>query len=484
MSPRLETKIKTDLSIQMTQQLMQALQILQLNTVELANKIQEELASNPMLVEKEDEPGEPLKPATEDPAAQVSTKEETSEIKVDEQGAGPEGIDKEEWDNFFPDDDYIIPRFDREQYTDYREPQIMQQQTLEENLLWQLRMADVSEVEFQIGEIIIGNLDDRGFLTVALDEIARQASAEVDEVKSVLEQIQTLDPVGIGARDVVESLLIQLQNLPERNQAAERIVAHHFILLEKRQFDQLGKATKLPRDEILKADKLIGSLDPFPGRRFSNEQVQYVVPDAVLEKHDDQYIIVVNDDGFPHLGISRKYKKLLAARDSHLSEQEKNFLRDQRNQAKNLIESIDKRRKTYYRVIEAIVKHQQDFFDKGIEYLKPLRLREVADEIGKHESTVSRVTNGKYIQTPRGIFELKYFFSSHIGTADGNQISSTSVKAALQELMAEENKQKPLSDQKLTELLIKKGFDIKRRTVAKYREEMNLPPASQRKILQ
>ncbi len=484
MSPKLETKIKTDITVTMTQQLMQALQILQLNTVELSNKIQEELATNPMLVEREDQEQTDLHPATEEPAPAATTENEaTADVTIDDTGLSAEGVAKEEWEMFFPDDDYILPRFDREQYTEYRQPQIAYQPTLEDNLLWQLTMTDVTDEEYAIGEVIIGNLNDHGFLTLPLEEIAQQAHASLEDVDHVLALIQTMDPVGIAARNVVECLLIQLQNLPGRNALAEKMVGRHFNLVEKRQLDQIAKLEKVGREEVIQADKLIASLDPYPGRRFANPAVQYVVPDAVIEKHDDQYVIIINDDSFPMLGISRKYQRLLKNRESQLSDQEKQFLREKRSQAKNLIESIEKRRKTYYRVIEAIIKFQQDFFDKGIDYLKPLRLKEVAEEIGKHESTVSRVTNGKYVQTPRGLFELKYFFSSHIGTADGGQISSTSVKAALQELIAEEDKKKPLSDQKLMELLIKKGFDIKRRTVAKYREEMNLPPAGRRKVL-
>ncbi len=483
MSPKLETKIKTDITVTMTQQLMQALQILQLNTVELSNKIQDELASNPMLVEKEDQDQADLHPATEDPPPPAGPEEATADVTIDDKGLSAQGVDNEGWEMFFPDDDFIPPRFDREQYTEYRQPQIAYQPTLEDNLLWQLTMADVTDEEYAIGEIIIGNLNDHGFLTVPLEEIAQQAHASLEDVEHVLALVQTMDPMGIAAKNVVECLLIQLQNLPSRNALAEKIVAQHFGLLEKRQLDQIAKLLKVSREEIIQADKLIASLDPYPGRRFANPAVQYVVPDAIIEKHDDQYIIIINDDSFPMLGISRKYQRLLKSRDHQLTDQEKQFLREKRSQAKNLIESIEKRRKTYYRVIEAIIKFQQDFFDKGIEYLKPLRLKEVAEEIGKHESTVSRVTNGKYVQTPRGLYELKYFFSSHIGTADGGQISSTSVKAALQELIADEDKKKPLSDQKLMELLTKKGFDIKRRTVAKYREEMNVSPAGRRKIL-
>lgn len=471
---------------QLTQQLRQALEILQLTTIELSTRVQNELDENPMLVEddSQDSDGIPKESEAEAAAEPLGLVEKTSEIKADENGLGPEGIDKDDWDSFFPDDDYIIPKFDREQYADYKDPQIAEQQTLDESLLWQLRMADVSEEDYRIGELIIGNLDEQGFFNTPLEEIAASVHQEITVVANVLAIIQTLEPVGIAARDVVQCLTIQLQHLSQPHPLAERIVSEHLTALEKHQLEKIAKDLRVTREEVVRAAKVIASLDPYPGRHVATGTVHYVVPDVVLEKHDDQYIIIVNDDRIPALGINRRYAKLLKRKGSELSTQEKQFLRQQRDRAKLLIESIDKRRKTYYRVVEAILDVQKDFFEKGIEFLKPLVLKEIADKLGLHESTISRVTSGKYMQSPKGMFELKYFFSSQIHTENGESISSTSVKAALREMIDEESTIKPYSDQKLTRLLNEKGLKIARRTVAKYREELNLPPASGRKKLE
>ncbi len=401
---------------------------------------------------------------------------------MDAEGLGPEGFNAEEWNRYFSDDDYEVPKFDRETASEPVAAQVTRPPSLEEHLLWQLRLVCETEEDFRLGELIIGNLDERGFLPVPLAEIAQSAGVDEERVADALALVQSLEPAGIGSRDVKESLLIQLHNLPERNPLAEAIVERHLDLLERHQLDKIAKAEKASREDVGTAARVIAALDPFPGRHHSSENVETVIPDVVVEKHDDQYVILVNDDSLPELRISRTYRQLLRRRAS-MSPETRAYLEDKLQRAVWLIRSIEQRRKTLYRVMETILDVQKDFFEKGVEHLKPLTLREIAERVHLHESTISRVTSKKYAQTPRGVFELKYFFSSQLKTTAGGEISSTSVKAVLAELVAEEDPQRPLSDQRLTALLAQRGFQIARRTVAKYREELNLLPASRRRRL-
>jgi len=483
--PKLVTELSARLTqtLKITPQLQQALKLLQLPALELSTLVRQELSENPLL--EENEKGEQAVEieSPDVPEESPEAGERTSEVAVNDDGLTPEGFDKEEWENYFSDDGYEVPRYDREGMNEYTEPQIAKQPTLEEHLLWQLRLVCTSEEEYRIGELIVGNLDDRGFFTMGLAELAQTADADEDAVADVLALIQGLDPVGVGARDVKESLLIQLRHLPERQPLAETIVEKHFETLERHQLDAIARAEKVAREQVAAAAHVIASLDPYPGRHQAEGTVEYVVPDVVVEKHDDQYIIIINDETVPELKISQTYRRLLR-RGSEITEETRNYLNDRLQRAIWLIRSIDQRRKTLYKVVETIVDVQLDFFEKGVEFLKPLTLREIAERVSLHESTISRVTSRKYMQTPRGLFELKYFFSSHIQTTDGKEISSTSVKAILQELIQQENSAKPLSDQRLTELLEEKGFKIARRTVAKYREELNVLPASRRKRLE
>jgi len=476
-------ELRAEQKLILSPMLQHALKVLQLPAMELNSLIREELAENPMLEEKEsaESAGEEVSPETETDLP-GSSPEQTSEVQADAEGLTPDGFDSEAWEQYFSDDDYALPKFEREPSREVTELQVTRPPTLEEHLLWQLRLVASSEEEFRLGEWIIGNLDERGFLTVPLPEIAAQAQASEESVAEALATVQGLEPTGIGARDVVESLLLQLRNLTERNPLAERIVEKHFEDMEKRQFERISRAEKVPREEVLAAFQVITGLDPFPGRHQFTEAVEYVVPDVIVEKHDDQYLILVNDDGLPELKVSRTYRQLLRQR-KELGAETRKYLEEKLQRAVWLMRSIEQRRKTLYRVTETIVDVQREFFEKGVEYLKPLTLREIANRLNLHESTISRVTSNKYAQTPRGVFELKYFFSHQVMTTGGGQISATAVKAVLADLIAQEDSRRPLSDQRLTELLLQRGFQIARRTVAKYREELNLLPASQRRRL-
>lgn len=475
--------IKPDLKLVMTPMLQQALKILQLPTLELANLVRTELDDNPMLEESEDREAAEAEPVPEEETGSTEA-DHTSEVELSPDGTGPNGFDKEEWDRYFPaEDEYVLPKQEQETTSEFTQTQVTRPPTLEENLLWQLRLVCRGEEEFRIGEFIIGNLDDRGFLALPLADVAQQAKATEDMVADVLALVQSLEPAGIAARNVTESLLIQLRNLPERNPLAEAIVERHFEAMEKRQVDKIARAEKTGREEVIAALGVISQLDPFPGRHYYTEAVENVIPDVAVEEHDDQFVIIVKDEGLPALRISRANRQLMRRR-AEMSPETRQYLEEKLQRAIWMIKSIEQRRKTLYRVMETIVEVQNDFFRKGVEYLKPLTLREIADRLQLHESTISRVTSKKYVQTPRGVFELKYFFSSHLKTADGGQISSTSVKAVLAELIAQEDPYHSLSDQRLQELLGQKGFQVARRTIAKYREEMNVLPASRRRRLE
>ncbi|NTV52984.1 MAG: RNA polymerase factor sigma-54 [Candidatus Firestonebacteria bacterium] len=481
----LNIELKNEQKLTITPMLQHALKILQLPTLELANLVRDELAENPMLEEKESDEVSPMEVSldTDGEMPALETGNHTSEVTLDAAGVGPLGFDMEEWNRHFSDDGYEIPKYEQNSQNELPEVQVTRSPSLEEHLLWQLRLVSKTEDEFHLGELIIGNLDDRGFLSQPVEDIAREAEVETEKVEDALALVQTLEPSGIAARNVIESLLIQLRNLPERNVLAERIVERHFEALERRQVDKIAKAEKTTREAVLAAVTVIAGLDPFPGRHQFSDSVEYVIPDVVVEKHDDDYIILVKDDSLPELKISRTYRQMLRQR-GEMSEETKHYLEEKLQKAIWLIRSIEQRRKTLYRVMETIVDVQKEFFEKGVEFLRPLTLREIAERVSLHESTISRVTSRKYAQTPRGVFELKYFFSSQLKTSDGGEISSTSVKAALAEQVSQEEPKHPFSDQRLTSLLNQRGFQIARRTVAKYREELNILPASRRRRLE
>jgi RNA polymerase sigma-54 factor len=481
----IKLELKNEQKLTITPMLQHALKILQLPTLELADLVRDELAENPMLEEKEADENSPLEISLEETpiAPELESGNHTSEVTLTDAGVGPLGFNMEEWNRHFSDDGYEIPKYEQDSHAEVPEVQVTRSPSLEEHLLWQLRLVCKNDEDFRVGELIIGNLDDRGFFVSPLADIAQTAGVDEDRVGDVLAMVQTLEPAGIAARNVIESLLIQLRNFPERNLVAERIVEHHFEALERRQVDKIAKAEKITREAVLAGIQIISGLDPFPGRHQFDDTVEYVIPDVVVEKHEDDYIVIVKDDGLPELKVSRTYRQMLRHR-GEMSAEAKAYLEEKLQKAIWLIRSIEQRRKTLYRVMETIVDVQKAFFEKGVEFLKPLTLREIAERVNLHESTISRVTSRKYAQTPRGVFELKYFFSSQLKTTDGGEISSTSVKAALAELVNDEDIKHPYSDQRLTELMNGRGFQIARRTVAKYREELNLLPASRRKRLE
>ncbi|NLB32770.1 MAG: RNA polymerase factor sigma-54, partial [Tissierellia bacterium] len=352
--------------------------------------------------------------------------------------------------------------------------------SLKDHLMVQLGMTVKSNKEKRIGEFIIESLDNKGYLGCSIQDIGLLINEDVIEVERVLRLIQTFDPVGIGARSLSECLMIQLKEKGIQDKNAYIIAERYLEEIATNKIQKIAKDLHITVNRVQSICDIIKMLEPKPSRGFivDSDNIRYIVPDVTIEKINNEYIIIVNDSYLPTLTISNYYKNMIGGLDD---KEASKFLSDKLNSSMWLIKSIEQRRMTLYKVVDSILKYQRKFFDEGKTSLKPLVLKDVADDIGVHESTVSRATNGKYVQTPRGLFELKYFFASSLSESDGSGVSSTSVKSTIQKLIDEENSQKPLSDQKIAEKLNDKGINISRRTVAKYRDEMRIPSSSMRR---
>jgi RNA polymerase sigma-54 factor len=350
-----------------------------------------------------------------------------------------------------------------------------------DHLVWQLNLTPLVDQDRRIALEIIGSLDDHGFLPGdrPLEDIAIRLEVSVEHVERVLTRVQELDPIGVASRSLEECLLLQVKHFGMQNPLVERMIKEFMSDLEKRNFQAIAKKAECTLEEVAEAMKLIQTLDPRPVRNFGGEKSIYITPDLYVYKVGDEYVIVPNEDGMPMLRVSKYYKAALA---NGMNGDAKTFVQEKLRSAQWLIRSIHQRQRTIYRVMESILKFQRDFFDKGIDHLKPLILRDVAEDIGMHESTISRVTSNKYVHTPRGIFELKYFFNSSIARSDGDDdVASASVKHRIKQIIEAENAKRPLSDQAIVEMLAKEGIEIARRTVAKYREGMGILSSSKRK---
>jgi RNA polymerase sigma-54 factor len=478
----LETKLVQKLSqnLLMTPQLQQAIKLLQLGRLEYKEAIEKELLENPILEEiKEEEDSTHRKDETtvqENPVQQDLFEEETS---------APQQEPKIDWE------DYL------ESFTDVRgsatpkglhdhedkpslEATLAHEESLTDYLFSQIRLLDITQHDQMIAMHLIGNLDKNGYLCLSYEDLSEQCGCTINDIERIAERLTTLEPAGICARNLQECLLIQLERLGKGNDLEGRIVLHHLDRLQKRKYDQIAKIEGVTLQNVYDAISTIKNLDPRPGRLFSEETVRYIIPDIYVQKVAGEYVVTLNEDGLPKLRVSPYYLTLLKGDDKN-SEQ-RNYLQDRLKAASWLIKSIHQRQQTIFRVTESIVKFQRSFLDNGIARLKPLVLKEVADDIGMHESTVSRVTTNKYVHTPQGIFELKYFFTTGIKTASGS-VSSSSVKERIRALINEEDPANPISDQQLVEILVSENIQIARRTIAKYRESLNIPSSSKRKKL-
>lgn len=446
-----ELTIEQTQKLSMTPELIQAIQILQFNNQELSDFVQNELLENPVLdAEKSYD------------AQDVDIREKIREADYEEQSFRQWEYDPDD------DDDYTY-----EQYA-------CEEDTLTDYLLMQLQFCSLKNCKRAIGKYIIEAIDDNGYLTVSVEEISNALNVKTSLVEETLNTIQTFDPCGVAARNLRECLIIQLASKGLLTEEIEYIIENMLEDLAENKISHIAKVMNLKNQEVQQVADLIKSLEPKPGRKFSTgESIRYVVPDIFVEKINDEYIVTNNDTSVPKLMVSSYYNKLSAQADT--DEELNKYLNNRFNAAVWLIKSIEQRKQTIYNVASAVVKYQQDFFDHGEKYLKTLTLKQIADEVGVHESTVSRSINGKYMQSPRGVFELKYFFSSGISNGDGTGVSSNSVKSMIKEIINGENPKKPYSDQDMVVILKGKGIDISRRTVAKYREGMNILSSSKRR---
>jgi len=471
----------------MTPKLQQALKLLQMPTLELQQVLKQEVLQNPLLEEIDDADMD----SDEEEPAEI---EESSETRAEAQAAKAEPAEDEESAEAKKErtstDDYFESSFgsgdgftNEESREDFVERVPVAKQSFSEYLMSQLRLITKDDMQLSIGAYIIGSLDDSGYLTASLDEIARAMPIPVDrigEVENVLKIIQTFDPVGVGARDLRECLLIQLEAKGMGDTLAARIVREHFDDFKQRKYLDLSKALRMPLKEVQEQAHIIGSLNPKPGLDIIAEEPKYVIPDLVVDRVGDRLIVSLNDRNVPRLRISQSYRDELQ-QNVELNTEAKDFIQSRLKNAKWLIQTIEQRRRTMIKVMEAIVEEQREFFEKGAVALRPLTLQQVASKISMHESTVSRVTTNKYVQTPRGVYELKYFFSSSLSTEDGEEVSAKSAKMNIKGIIAKEDTRRPLSDQKIADILKKDGLIIARRTVAKYREQLGILPARHRK---
>ncbi len=457
----LRQEIKLAQQLVLTPQLQQAIKLLQLSRIELVTMIKEEMEQNPMLEEEELE-----EKSEENLDAEVEMLLSTRlEEGFRSQRGEYEEVEPVRFENF-----------------------LAKKTSLAEHLMWQLKLSNFSKEEEKIGEFIIGNIDKEGYLRINIDEIAKICNVSTKKVEEVLKKIQNFDPVGVGSRDLKECLLVQLEMIKKEQdcngkvEIAKRIVRNHLKDLEEKKLEKISKSLGVSIGEVERAARLISTLDPKPGYAYSDEDTIYVVPDVFVEKVGDDFSVFLNTDGLPKLRINPLYYKLLCE-DTSLDKNAKDYMKDKLKQAVWLIKSIYKRQETILKVARSIVKFQKDFFEKGPSHLKPLVLKDVAQDIGMHESTVSRVTTNKYMYTPHGIFELKYFFTSSIKKGDGDDLGAESVKEKIKQIIASEDPKSPLSDREIALILKKENINIARRTVTKYREAMGILPSSKRRRL-
>jgi RNA polymerase sigma-54 factor len=487
----LEQKLYQKLSQQlvMTPQLRQAIKILQVSRAELETLIDEELAQNPVLEESADQVEEE-KSRTDDSSdtgpsneqewlQNDAPRETTSEVDPNADTMGQ--IDwKEYLDNY--SNDWHGASATAADYDEDKRPAwentLVRSTSLAEHLIWQLRMGDSTGDDESLLALLIGNMDKDGYLQLEIEDVAFQTGCDFDQVEAALQRIQELDPPGVGARDLRECLLLQLRVLGAEESIAARIVDGYLPLLEGKRYDRIARELGVPVDQVVAAAEVIATLEPKPGRDFGEGDVRYITPDVFVHKIGDELIITLNDEGLPRLRVSNYYRRVLG---NQSGDEAKRYIQDKMRAAAWLIKSIQQRQRTLYLVTESIVRFQGEFFEHGVTHLKPLVLKNVAMDIGMHESTVSRATANKYVHTPQGTFELKYFFTSSLQGADGEEVSAESVKERIREIISREDSQHPLSDQHIAKMLAKEHVGIARRTVAKYRETMGLLPSSKRR---
>ena len=471
-------QLRLSQQLAMTPQLQQAIRLLQLSTLELQQELQQALESNPLLEQidthEEIDTRETQDSETLDTADALEQKEMPEELPLDAS-----------WDTIYTAG---TPSGTSGDYIDDELPVYQGEttQTLQDYLMWQVELTPFSDTDRAIATSIVDAVDETGYLTVPLEDILESIGDEeidIDEVEAVLKRIQRFDPVGVAAKDLRDWLLIQLSQFDKTTpwlEEARLIISDHLDLLANHDFRTLMRVTRLKEDVLKEAVNLIQSLDPRPGQSIQTGEPEYVIPDVLVRKHNGHWTVELNSDSIPRLQINQHYASMC---NNARNDGDSQFIRSNLQDAKWLIKSLESRNDTLLRVSRCIVEQQQAFFEQGEEYMKPMVLADIAQAVEMHESTISRVTTQKYLHSPRGIFELKYFFSSHVNTEGGGEASSTAIRALVKKLIAAENPAKPLSDSKLTSLLSEQGIMVARRTVAKYRESLSIPPSNQRKQL-
>ncbi len=485
MALELKQQLRLSQTLVMTPQLQQAIKLLQLSQLELVDMVQQELQENPVL-EEVLEADEDRTASEARESGQMELEKELPEAQAAETASNQEATDAQkiediDWQSYMEAHPQTAPGVIRDD--DERrslEATHTRRETLAEHLEWQLQLSDLSGDERAAGEWIIGNIDEHGYLKSGCDEIARQAGVREVTVERALARIQTFDPTGVAARDLRECLMTQMTVLGMDDPLVVALVDKHLDGLQRRDFRGIARSLSVTVEEVAAASRVVGSLEPRPGRPFGGEDPIYIEPDIYVYKVADDFHIVLNEDGLPKLRVSNLYRDVLSNRDG-VGKDTRDYVRDKMRSALWLIKSIHQRQRTIYKVMQSIIKHQREFFERGVAHLRPLNLRDVAEDIEMHESTVSRVTTNKYANTPQGIFELKYFFNSSINRFEGEAVASESVKDRIRKIINSEDDHRPLSDQRIAEMLKASNIDIARRTVTKYREAMNILSSTKRR---
>ena len=486
MKPSLQLKLGQHLT--MTPQLQQAIRLLQLSTLDLQTEIQQTLEENPMLEVEEESPG----PDTEQhKQSESELAQQDAQLDMDKNQELPDELPVDsEWEDIYDVATAGISNSSQasdDNINDYLENQSIDGDTLAEHLLWQLRNMSTSDTDFAIGIAIIDAINDDGYLTESVEDIftglVDELEIEADEVEAVLHRIQRFDPIGVGARDLKECLLLQLEQFDDSTEGLAEIrmlIRDHLEQIGNRDYARLLKATRLSEEKLQELITFIQTLNPKPGSIISPNRAEYVIPDIYVRKIGGEWRVSLNPEAAPRLRINPLYagyvKKSGRGKDN-------SYLRNSMQEARWFLKSLQSRSDTLLRVGKAIVDRQRLFLEYGEEGMKPMVLRDIAEELDMHESTISRVTTQKYMHTPRGVYEFKYFFSSHVSTADGGECSATAIRAMVKKLIENENPRKPMSDNKISAFLVKEGINVARRTVAKYREAMSIPPSNERKRL-
>ncbi|MBS0149791.1 MAG: RNA polymerase factor sigma-54 [Nitrospira sp.] len=497
---KLRLDLKLSQKLIMTPQLQQAIKLLQLSRLELQQSLTQHILENPLLDEVQSDVEDGESSVNEGKAEEVAVsagQEQIVQNESREEQGSPEEFSASGWEEYFGrdrrggDSEYASAQDDLPSY----EQTVAKPTSLEEHLLWQLSLSTLTDREKTVGRLIIGNLDDDGYLRISLAEVIAGTDFTESEAESVLKDIQTFDPTGVAARDLPECLLLQLRHLGRnpfgslgappgalKGSVIEAIVLHHLKDLERRQYAKVAKALNVTVEDVFHATKVIGELEPKPGRPFINTQNYVIVPDVFVVKNEGEWVVLLNDDGLPRMRISPYYKQLISSGQSGTPET-KAYMDEKMRAAQWVIRSIEQRNRTIVKVVSSIVKFQEEFFEHGVQYLKPLVLKQVAEDIGMHESTISRVTANKYMYCPQGMLELKFFFNAGLQRADepSGMHSSVSVRDMIKIMVAEEDAKRPLKDEEIAAKLFAQGVRIARRTVAKYRAELNIASASQRK---